>query len=259
MIIHADKLFKSTQLSLTVNQPYPYPLDNNSEYVIVGNVEGGDLWLSIGMSIGAENAIILKDGSTIKIPTPQTLTLECRTGSSNTINIIEIRGYDVGLWLQPEVSGCDCEELEAFSALFETLQVTGTSEFDGDIIRDGASGNNRPIWFKTLGVNRWRINNNSSAESGSNNGSDLIIQRYADDGSLLGAVMSFGRATGNAQINGALELDGTFNHDGSSFGAMGATPVTRPNVTGSRGGNAALASLLTSLASLGLITDSTTV
>lgn len=34
--------------------------------------------------------------------------------------------------------------------------------------------------------------------------------------------------------------------------------ITRPNVTGSRGANAALASLLTSLANYGLITDSTT-
>lgn len=35
----------------------------------------------------------------------------------------------------------------------------------------------------------------------------------------------------------------------------GQIPTTKPNVTGSRGGNAALASLLTSLAGLGLITD----
>lgn len=36
------------------------------------------------------------------------------------------------------------------------------------------------------------------------------------------------------------------------------TPTTKPTVTGSRGGNAALASLLTGLAALGLITNSTT-
>lgn len=36
------------------------------------------------------------------------------------------------------------------------------------------------------------------------------------------------------------------------------TPVSPPSVTGSRGGNAALASLLTALAGLGLITNNTT-
>ena len=44
--------------------------------------------------------------------------------------------------------------------------------------------------------------------------------------------------------------------DNQRLGFYGATPVAKPAVTGSRGGNAALASLLTQLASLGLVTDS---
>ena len=42
------------------------------------------------------------------------------------------------------------------------------------------------------------------------------------------------------------------------LGLFGATPIVRPTVSGSRGGNAALASLLMALANLGLIVDSTT-
>jgi hypothetical protein len=42
------------------------------------------------------------------------------------------------------------------------------------------------------------------------------------------------------------------------IGFFGVTPTAKPTVSGSRGGNAALASLLTALANLGLITDSTT-
>lgn len=42
----------------------------------------------------------------------------------------------------------------------------------------------------------------------------------------------------------------------TGIGFFAATPVAKPTVTGSRGANAALASLLTQLASLGLITDS---
>jgi len=41
------------------------------------------------------------------------------------------------------------------------------------------------------------------------------------------------------------------------LGFFGNTPVARPAVTGSRGANAALASLLTAFADLGLITDGT--
>lgn len=44
----------------------------------------------------------------------------------------------------------------------------------------------------------------------------------------------------------------------SQLGFFSATPVSKPTVTGSRGANAALASLLTALANLGLLTDSTT-
>ena len=44
---------------------------------------------------------------------------------------------------------------------------------------------------------------------------------------------------------------------GAKIGFYGTTPGSRPTITGSRGSNAALASLLTQLASLGLITDST--
>lgn len=54
----------------------------------------------------------------------------------------------------------------------------------------------------------------------------------------------------------AMVLSGSGGAPGVGF--LGATPVVRQNVTGSRGGNVALASLLTALASLGLITDSTT-
>ncbi len=47
-------------------------------------------------------------------------------------------------------------------------------------------------------------------------------------------------------------------HLGAKFGAYSATPVTKPTVTGSRVGNAALASLLTALANIGWIVDSST-
>lgn len=44
----------------------------------------------------------------------------------------------------------------------------------------------------------------------------------------------------------------------AKIGHFGATPIVKPTVTGSRAGNAALASLLSALDSLGLITDNST-
>lgn len=49
----------------------------------------------------------------------------------------------------------------------------------------------------------------------------------------------------------------TLNGVANTLGFHGAAPVARQTISGSRGGNAALASLLTALANLGLITDGT--
>jgi hypothetical protein len=54
-----------------------------------------------------------------------------------------------------------------------------------------------------------------------------------------------------------LAVTGTLGASGN-FGVNGSGPIAKPTVSGSRGGNAALASLLTAMANYGLITDSTT-
>jgi hypothetical protein len=55
-----------------------------------------------------------------------------------------------------------------------------------------------------------------------------------------------------------IEIDGNLDHDGGGVGFYGTVPVARQAVAGSRGGNAALASLLTALAAVGLITNNST-
>lgn len=58
-------------------------------------------------------------------------------------------------------------------------------------------------------------------------------------------------AAGTLRVNGALTIT-------TNVGFYNTAPVAKPAVTGSRGGNAALASLLTALASQGLVTNSST-
>ncbi len=69
--------------------------------------------------------------------------------------------------------------------------------------------------------------------------------------------MLHGQGTGGVNL-----LDGglasKFRVNTTGIGFFATTPAAKPTVSGSRGGNAALASLLTGLAGLGLITDSTT-
>ena len=104
------------------------------------------------------------------------------------------------------------------------------------------------------------------------NGTDFApsgVVRFRQDGAISGAncpgsVSLIGRdSSGNGQTGVVVRASGTTEirlalaHQGSTLGFFGATPTTKPTITGSRGGNAALADLLTKLAGLGLLTDST--
>jgi hypothetical protein len=87
-----------------------------------------------------------------------------------------------------------------------------------------------------------------------------------------GLLLQFAHQTDTATVlnrkssTGTLELQTTgggivISNDGGvkltgKLGVNNTTPISKPTVTGSRGGNAALASLLTALANYGLITDS---
>jgi hypothetical protein len=75
-------------------------------------------------------------------------------------------------------------------------------------------------------------------------------------GDLIVASGTGTTANGNVKINSGSTT--RIQANGTGLGFFAATPVAKPTVTGAKGGNAALASLLTQLVSLGLITDSST-
>lgn len=82
----------------------------------------------------------------------------------------------------------------------------------------------------------------------------LARKGYVDAGDALAAQLTGATFTGDVIV----ATDASFRHLGSGLGFYGATAATKQTISGSRGGNAALADLLTKLAALGLITDSTT-
>lgn len=74
---------------------------------------------------------------------------------------------------------------------------------------------------------------------------------------LAGNVL-VGTTTDGMTAGGSLAIAKDLAHRGTLVGFYNTAPAAKPTVSGSRGGNAALASLLTALAGLGLLTDSTT-
>jgi hypothetical protein len=84
----------------------------------------------------------------------------------------------------------------------------------------------------------------------STDATDPILTKRDEDG--VGIFFSLN--TVGLASNGVAGI--AVNADGVGFND--STPIVKPDITGSRGGNAALASILTALVSYGLITDSTT-
>lgn len=65
-------------------------------------------------------------------------------------------------------------------------------------------------------------------------------------------------AANSLKTDDAFTVALAFRHLGTTLGFYNAAAVAKPTVTGAKGGNAALGSLITALAQLGLITDNTT-
>lgn len=88
-------------------------------------------------------------------------------------------------------------------------------------------------------------------------GIEILGQTNAGAGLSIGLDVDNGWDVGFRTASSVL-INSELQHSGSTLGFYSTSAITKPTVTGSRGGNAALASLLTELANLGLITDSST-
>lgn len=92
----------------------------------------------------------------------------------------------------------------------------------------GDAGKYRTLAFYTDGNVRWGLHANDATETGSGNaGSNLQINRHADDGSFIAVALTLFRSNGNLYLGGDVEIDGAINHDGTQIGFNGNTPVTR--------------------------------
>jgi len=147
--------------------------------------------------------------------------------------------------------------------LVALLAALSGATFTGPVTVDDAN-------FVVLGTNKgYRFRPNGARLDCEATGSDWILSVFSGtnfDGNQrtylrLESGVTLAHACGtwifaDTADSGAVHtLDGT----GNKLGFHGAASVAQQTVTGSRGGNAALASLITKLATLGLIVDGTTV
>lgn len=91
------------------------------------------------------------------------------------------------------------------NAIDYTRNTTGLSyryRYESDFLKtgsaaiDASAGSQRPLSFTTNDSLRWKLLAGTGAESGSNAGSDFVLQRFDDAGVLIGTAMEFKRDTG---------------------------------------------------------------
>lgn len=122
------------------------------------------------------------------------------------------------------------------------IHVDGSSDFD-----DGVSfGNGINV---TSGTSLFGDTVTVSAGGIDVNGSSSF-----DDGVSFGNGINV--TAGSSLFSDSVTMSDDFAHTGALFGAYSQGPVSRPTVTGSRGGNAALLSLITALENIGFVINS---
>ncbi|MER9166207.1 collagen-like protein [Mesorhizobium australicum] len=150
------------------------------------------------------------------------------------------------------------------------LSLTGAATTGAPGVRVGGTDTNIPLIVSSKGAESVYIQSggNIAAQFQTNSGTvnwllfqgglttaSPILTATGSDANVTGILQ--GKGTGGWQIKGG---GGgiKFAANDTGLGFNGTAPVAKPTVTGAKGSNAALTSLLVQLASTGLITDSTT-
>lgn len=159
----------------------------------------------------------------------------------------------------PEISAGDSLLLDGGSLTSDGVKISLLVGTDGlhlsaggvtldvdTIARAGVAGDD--LWVQSAG--------NTGGGAG---GTLYLIAGTGTDGGY--AVLRAGAATTGTPGAAIMQDSSGADRVAASYLGIafnGGVPANKPSITGSRGGNAALASLLTALASMGLITDNTT-
>lgn len=90
------------------------------------------------------------------------------------------------------------------------------------------SGSSKGLVVRTGSSTRWEIISNSTAESSTATGSDLVINRYNNSGSLLGTVLTITRSSGLATFTNNVAVTGTLNVTSDATFVSNAIVSTAP-------------------------------
>lgn len=135
-------------------------------------------------------------------------------------------------------------------------KASKTVNESGAIFSSGSQYVTKNAFQTTVGVDSWTANDSTLPSSITVWGADGSTKFYtAAAGTAVGNFATF---WGTPYLTISVTGDITIGASGTKIGYYGGATAARPTITGSKGGNAALASLLTALAANGQVTDTTT-
>lgn len=144
------------------------------------------------ISSTAYNAFVNDVKDTFNTPTPIAYG---GTGATTASDARDNLGLTIG------TSGDVIGKLNT-SNTFTLSQTIGAGTGTAILYLDGATGNQKSLIFQTEGDARWRVFSNTTSESGSNAGSNLVIQRYDDTGAAIDSPVIIRRDTGRIEFGG---------------------------------------------------------
>jgi hypothetical protein len=139
------------------------------------------------------------------------------------------------------------------NSMERSFGITRFTGADSTLFIDAATGFKSFAEFNVNGNARYRWGTDAGPESGSDAGSNFQVT-YLSDSNVETQALKHYRAVNQWEFPGRVIVGGS----GQRVSFFGATPAVKPTIAGARGGNAALGSLISGLAGLGLIIDTTT-
>ena len=230
---------------------------------------GGNVW--------AINSLLLIDAGANAIGGAQVAEFDLANYSGTNFG----DGADIATLAQPGVFGAQftgnsLNRATAAIVILGNIYSTTQPMWNNGIAASGTSIRQRFLWDNTSSITAFDISGVSHTYGIDFRGSSSVAGSGGYQTLYTGAAIRFGSQNAVAWRNASdsadltmLQADSSNNLrvgatstgvmlQGTALGFYGTIPISQPTVSGSKGGNAALTSLLVALATLGLVVDTTT-
>jgi len=163
-----------------------------------------------GTTIPASSTLLVSGGA-LGTPASGTVTNLTGTASININGTVGATTANTGAFTTVTATG-------TISTSGGSLETSRTGAVDAFVRISADAGRSKNLSLNTSGARRWTVSSNSTAESGSNAGSDFVVTAYSDADASLGSALTITRSNRSAVFAGGINSTAI----GGSTAAAGA-------------------------------------